>query len=150
MNKNTIVIVVSIVVIAIVALFLIPNTPGSTELDSFATCLADKGAVFYGAFWCPHCQNQKKMFGASARLLPYTECSLPDQSDQTPICKEKNVTNYPTWRFADGSELVGEISLDSLAEKTGCVLPTGSEAVAPAPVGTSSPAMNATSSPATI
>ena len=32
------------------------------ELDQFALCLGDKGAVFYGAFWCPHCQNQKKMF----------------------------------------------------------------------------------------
>jgi thiol-disulfide isomerase/thioredoxin len=37
------------------------RAPG--ELDEFAECLKSKGAVFYGAFWCPHCQDQKKLFG---------------------------------------------------------------------------------------
>jgi thiol-disulfide isomerase/thioredoxin len=45
------------------------RTPG--KYDALASCLKEKGAVFYGAFWCPHCQNQKAMFGKSAKLLPY-------------------------------------------------------------------------------
>jgi hypothetical protein len=35
---------------------------GEGKYDLFAQCLKDKDAKFYGAFWCPHCQNQKAMF----------------------------------------------------------------------------------------
>lgn len=91
--------------------------------DEFATCLKDQGAIFYGAFWCTHCQNQKKLFGSSEKLLNYVECSTPDGRGQVPACIDKGVTSYPTWEFADGSRLNGEIPLQTLAEKTSCVLP---------------------------
>ena len=90
-----------------------PNLP-------LAQCLKDNGAVFYGAFWCSHCQNQKELFGAAAPALPYVECSTPDGYSQTFVCKEKEIKGYPTWRFADGSELDGEQSFATLAEKSGC------------------------------
>jgi thiol-disulfide isomerase/thioredoxin len=93
------------------------------QYDSLAQCLKDKGAVFYGAFWCPHCQEQKKMFGNSAKLLPYVECSQPDGKSQTQICIDKGVISYPTWEFADGSKLTGEQAPAILAEKAGCSLP---------------------------
>lgn len=92
------------------------------ELDQFAQCLKDKGAIFYGAFWCPHCQNQKKMFGRSQKLLPYVECSTADGRGQLPSCSEKKIEGYPTWEFTDGTRLSGEIPLRTLAEKTGCEL----------------------------
>ncbi|MCE9549232.1 hypothetical protein K8Q98_02425 [Candidatus Nomurabacteria bacterium] len=95
-------------------------TPG--EYDAFAQCLKDKGAIFYGAFWCPHCQAQKKIFGSSAKLLPYVECSTLDASGQLPICTDKGIRSYPTWDFADGSRLTSELSLLQLAEKTSCPL----------------------------
>lgn len=99
-----------------------PSAPG--ELDDFAICLKDKGATFYGAFWCPHCQAQKKLFGTSKNLLPYVECSTPDGNAQTQICIDKNIKGYPTWEFADGSRpFSGEATLEQLAEQTGCVLP---------------------------
>src|SRR5665811_873658 len=41
-----------------------PEVPG--QYDEFAQCIKDSGTVFYGAFWCSHCQAQKKMFGSSA------------------------------------------------------------------------------------
>ncbi len=91
-------------------------------LDGFAACLADRGAVFYGAFWCPHCQAQKKMFGNSAQRLPYVECSTPDAQDQLQSCIDKQITNYPTWEFKDGTREVGEVPLETLAAKTGCTL----------------------------
>ncbi len=97
------------------------SAPG--KLDAFAECLKDKDAVFYGAFWCPHCQNQKALFGKSAKLLPYVECSAPDGRSNLPICREKKIEGYPTWIFADGERKSGEISLEELAEKTGCALP---------------------------
>jgi hypothetical protein len=93
------------------------------KYDAFATCLKDKGAVFYGAFWCPHCNNNKALFGDSKDLLPYVECSTEDGQGQLQVCKDKKITGYPTWEFADGSRLTGEVQLATLAEKTACVLP---------------------------
>ena len=101
-----------------------PSSTASGKLDAFATCLKDKGANFYGAFWCPHCKTQKELFGDSIKLLPYVECSLPDASGQTQICKDKKIEGYPTWEFADGTRpFQGEATLAQLAEKTSCVLP---------------------------
>lgn len=125
MSKQKSIFIWSVVGIAIIAgiFFLIPANSKPGKLDEFAQCLKDKGAVFYGAFWCPHCQNQKAMFGKSAKLLPYTECSTPDGRGQLAVCKEKNVSGYPTWEFADGSRESGEVSLQKLSEETGCSLP---------------------------
>jgi thiol-disulfide isomerase/thioredoxin len=95
------------------------------QYDTFAQCLKDSGAIFYGAFWCPHCQDQKKEFGNSEKLLPYVECSTPDMKEQTAICKEKGVMSYPTWIFKDDSRLSGKVEWSVLAEKTSCALPPG-------------------------
>lgn len=92
------------------------------KYDAFARCLKDKGAIFYGTFWCSYCQSQKAMFGKSAKYLPYVECSTPDGRGQLSRCREKNLEGYPTWEFADGSREMGRISLARLAEKTGCLL----------------------------
>jgi thiol-disulfide isomerase/thioredoxin len=97
------------------------DIPG--KYDTFAQCLKTNGATFYGAFWCPHCKAQKALFGTSVDLLPYIECSLPDASGQTQICKDKKIEGYPTWEFPDGSILTGEQTFEKLAEKTSCVLP---------------------------
>ena len=95
-----------------------PNDPRTV----FAQCLGEKGAKFYGAFWCPHCQNQKKIFGRSAKALPYIECSTANK-EMNQVCKDAGITGYPTWVFADGSRLNGEVPFTALAEKTGCAVP---------------------------
>ena len=63
------------------------------------------------------------MFGKSADKLPYVECSSPDGKEQLEVCRESNIQGYPTWEFADGSRIEGEISIETLAQKTGCSLP---------------------------
>jgi hypothetical protein len=102
----------------------------NNNLDAFAQCLADKGVKFYGAFWCPHCQAQKKLFGSSEKLLPYIECSTPDSQGQTAVCKEKKIEGYPTWEFADGTRESGELTLSALSEKSSCPLPSDESAAA--------------------
>ena len=94
-----------------------------SALDTFGQCLTDAGAKFYGAYWCPHCQAQKKLLGNSKKI-PYVECSTPDQKGQTPICIEKKISGYPTWEFADGSIENGEQTLKELSKKTSCALPS--------------------------
>jgi hypothetical protein len=99
------------------------KTEKAGKLDSFAQCISSSGATFYGTFWCPHCQAQKKAFGTSVKYLPYVECSTPDGTGQLDVCKEKGIESYPTWVFKDQTRLSGEIPLSTLAEKTECVLP---------------------------
>jgi hypothetical protein len=117
----------TIVVLAFIGfvawLIVTPGRVKVSKFDSFAMCIKDSGAVFYGAFWCPHCQTQKKMFESAEQYLPYVECSTPDGKGQLKICQDKKITGYPTWIFKDGSQLSGEVPLKDLAEKTSCVLP---------------------------
>ena len=108
-------------VLGVAWLAKMPAKPG--KLDTFANYIKDSDAIFYGAFWCSHCQNQKAMFGSSSKLLPYIECSTPDGKNQLPVCKEAGVTGYPTWTFANGTREGGEVSLQRLSELTSCPLP---------------------------
>lgn len=98
------------------------NNKRTAAIKPFAQCLADSGATFYGAFWCPHCQNQKRLFGSAGKALPYVECSNPDRT-QNQTCTDAGIESYPTWKFADGSQVMGEQSFAELAEKTGCTEP---------------------------
>ncbi len=114
---------IALVILTLVVWGIIVESTKPGKYDDFAVCLKNKGAEFYGAFWCPHCQAQKKLFGKSAKLLPYIECSTADGQGQTKICKDKKIEGYPTWNFADGSTLSGEVPLKTLADKTSCILP---------------------------
>jgi hypothetical protein len=99
-------------------------TRSDVTIDSFAQCLADEGAVFYGAFWCEHCQTQKEIFGKSAfSKLTYVECSTPDGEGQTQVCQDEDIQGYPTWKFADGSVESQVMNSTNLSEKTGCKAP---------------------------
>lgn len=94
-----------------------------SEYDELAQCIAESGATFYGAFWCPHCSAQKEMFGSAAELLPYVECSEADRQTQTAVCAEAGITGYPTWELNDGTRLSGAQTMARLAEATNCQLP---------------------------
>lgn len=111
-------------IVAFIVFLVLINTigflGGSNELDTFAQCLTKSGAKMFGAYWCPHCLNQKKMFGDSWKYVNYVECSLPNKGGQTQECKDENINGYPTWEFADGSRLSGEVALSVLAQKSGC------------------------------
>ncbi len=89
--------------------------------DTFAQCLTEKGVVMYGAYWCPHCANQKKLFGSSFKYVTYVECDPGGKNPQPDLCQQKGVTSYPTWEI-NGEVESGEIPLPVLAEKSGCTL----------------------------
>lgn len=101
------------------------SDPGAAlaNLDDFAKCLTQNNLIFYGAFWCQHCQNQKQMFGSSAQYINYIECSTPDGSGQTQACTDAGIKAYPTWEFKDGSRAEGEMTMAQLSQKSGCSLP---------------------------
>lgn len=116
-------------VVAIVVLLVLVRGNGGTNreervtrFDNFAQCLSDAGAIFYGAFWCPHCKDQKEMFENSSKL-PYVECSTPDAQGQLKRCIDEGVDGYPYWKFPDGTVIEGVASFEQLGEKTGCEVP---------------------------
>lgn len=121
----TIILPVILVVGGLVALSKTNQPGGSGEYTEFAQCITEKGATFYGAYWCPHCQSQKRLFGSAIKEVKYVECALPggNSAGQTQACKEAEISSYPTWEFGDGSRETGEVSLSRLADKTGCELP---------------------------
>ena len=95
--------------------------PGGTPvsaLDTFGKCLASKGATMYGAYWCPHCQNEKKTLGEAMTHVTYVECT-----QETDLCAAKKIEGYPTWILGDGTRLEGEQGIEGLAKATGCPLP---------------------------
>lgn len=114
--------IITLLVVGGIISLLVFQAKKPGQYDNLAQCIKDSGTTFYGAFWCPHCQATKAMFGKSARLLPYVECSTPDGKSQLPVCTDQGVQGYPTWVFPDGSRLTGEQTLQTLAEKTSCPL----------------------------
>jgi uncharacterized membrane protein len=94
-------------------------TPDSTGFDAaLARHLTKAGAIMYGAYWCPHCAEQKTLFGAAARLLPYVECDPRGAQAQPQVCERADVRVYPTWVIA-GRRFEGVQSLEQLAQLSG-------------------------------
>jgi uncharacterized membrane protein len=92
--------------------------------EALAKHLTKSGAKMYGAFWCPHCKQQKELFGAQAlRFVPYVECSPNGRgTPQAQVCTDAGVEGYPTW-VINGKTYAGEQKLADLARYTGFKLP---------------------------
>ena len=100
---------------------LLGRTPQAEDptTRALAVHLTSVGAKMYGASWCPHCQEQKDIFGASARRLPYVECATgPQGSPQAAPCRAAGVRTYPTW-IIGGQRFEEVLSQTRLAELTG-------------------------------
>ena len=91
--------------------------------DNFAKCLASKQTKMYGLYWCPHCAEQKAMFGKSFQYVPYVECAIKGSRELTSECKAANVKLFPSWQFGDNPPKEGVFPMEELSDKTGCALP---------------------------
>jgi len=114
--------IIGIIVLAAI-LAIILSSSGSSKYDNFAQCLTDKGAKMYGASWCSHCQEQKKLFGQSWDKVNYIECATKGNSGQNEVCNIAGIESYPTWTFADKNPIPGVLSMQQLSSFTGCDLP---------------------------
>lgn len=93
--------------------------PDTARLTALATQLEERGARFYGAWWCPACQTQKQEFGSAAELLPFVECSTGGRgSPPTLHCRELGIDSYPTW-IIDGRRYTGVLPPAELARHIG-------------------------------
>lgn len=116
MKKVYFLIFLTALVVVVIAWRIATSQKPNPALDGFAQCLTGKGVTMYGAKWCSHCQNQKKEFGQSFRLVKYVEC--PDNID---LCLSKGIQGYPTWIIGD-KKYEGERDLEELSEISGCAL----------------------------
>ena len=71
----------------------------------------------YGAYWCPHCDTQKQLFGRAADRIPYIECDPEGENSQTALCQQKGIQAYPTWEIS-GELRQGVQPLGKLADLT--------------------------------
>lgn len=111
------------VIILLVAAYLGGRYYRNHKYDAFAKCLATKQAKMYGLYWCPHCIEQKGMFGDSFHYVPYTECAIKGSSEMAAECKVAGVKLFPSWQFGAEPPKEGVLSLEALSDKTGCALP---------------------------
>ena len=89
----------------------------SEKQESLAIHLSETGAVMYGAYNCPHCIDQKKMFGEAFRHIEYVECSSKGPDPKPSLCFVKGIRNYPTWEI-NGRFYQGQLSYERLADIT--------------------------------
>lgn len=97
----------------------VTTVSGPAEI-ALAKHLKAVGAKVYSAYWCPHCYEQKLLFGREAtEYLPYVECAPDGAYSQTEVCRSKpEVTGYPTWEI-NGQFYSGRQTLQKLAEYSG-------------------------------
>jgi hypothetical protein len=91
--------------------------------DGFAKCLASSQTKMYGLYWCPHCAEQKAMFGRSFRYVPYVECAIKGSRELAPACTAAGVKLFPSWQFGSNPPVEGVFPMQELSDKTGCSLP---------------------------
>ncbi len=93
-----------------------PSTPATLAL---AEHLTKVGAKMYSAYWCPHCHEQKELFGKQANeKLIVIECAPDGYNSQAALCASKKIDGFPSWEI-DGKVDSGVKSLAKLAELSG-------------------------------
>jgi uncharacterized membrane protein/glutaredoxin len=95
------------------------TTTSSPEAIALAEHLTESGAVMYSAYWCPHCLDQKRLFGREAtELLTVVECAADGRNSQKELCDSKNIEGFPSWEIQGRLE-AGAKPLERLAELSG-------------------------------
>jgi len=75
----------------------VPASSYSNEyIEKLAKFLSEKGAVLYGAYWCPHCQEQKELFGQAFKYIDYVECDVKWTNSNPDECEAVDIKSYPT------------------------------------------------------
>jgi uncharacterized membrane protein len=101
------------------------TTPSGDAETQLATHLKSIGATMYGSYWCPHCCEQKQLFGQTAMNdVNYVECATDGPNSQADLCAaivpevEKATGEkfgFPTWKI-NGQYYSGRKPLTELAQ----------------------------------
>lgn len=116
-KHNRIMSIVILIGIIFIVYFLF-NRSGKRGENNLASCLKQKGAKMYGAYYCGYCNQQKQILGNSSDI-PYIEC-IDKNGKSKEECSKLNVASYPTWIFSDGKRISGLASVEQLKQYAGC------------------------------
>ena len=101
-------------------------------LDALARCLAERGAVYYGASGCKACREQEALFGAPFAAIPQVECHPHAAGSEAERCLARGIRVTPTWLLEapdrEPRRLEGAHALAELARFAGCPEPAASGA----------------------
>ncbi|MCX5928408.1 MAG: vitamin K epoxide reductase family protein [Synechococcus sp. LacPavin_0920_WC12_MAG_50_7] len=87
--------------------------------EALAEFLNQSGAVMYTAYWCPHCHEQKELFGKDAAAkLNIVECAVDGKNSQAALCESKKIDGFPSWEI-NGKIDSGVKRLNQLADLSG-------------------------------
>jgi uncharacterized membrane protein/glutaredoxin len=100
----------------------ITTTSGEAEI-ALAQHLVKVGAKEYVAYWCPHCHEQKLLFGKEASQIlsnnnVQVECAGDSPKGKPELCKAAKIQAFPTW-IINGQSYSGVQNLTELAKVTG-------------------------------
>ena len=91
---------------------------GASEIE-LAKHLTSVEAKMYGAFWCPHCFEQKQVLGKEAvKEITYIECDPRGKNPQPEACQAAGIRSYPSWEI-NGNQLSGAQEPETLAQESG-------------------------------
>lgn len=91
----------------VIALYVSPSR--------LAQCLSSNWRVMFGTERCPHCKDQRQLFGSSFEQIQYIDC---DQEKS--LCREHNIQAYPTRMDLGGNMYVWIQSIQELKHKSEC------------------------------
>ncbi len=95
------------------------TTSSSAQKIEFARFLKNNNIVMYSAYWCPHCHDQKIMFGKQAvKELSVIECAQDGKDNKYKLCQTKGIEGFPSWEI-NGEIYSGTRDLNDLAIMTG-------------------------------
>ncbi|HCF27066.1 MAG TPA: hypothetical protein DEV81_07635 [Cyanobacteria bacterium UBA11049] len=93
----------------------ITTTSGESEI-ALARHLKQIGAKEYVAWWCPHCHEQKQLFGKQAYSeINHVECDPRGKNARPNLCEAAKIQSFPTWEI-NGKQYQGVQSLEELAQ----------------------------------
>ena len=97
----------------------IKSASGAAEIE-LAKHLTQKGVKMYSSYWCPHCYEQKQLFGKQAwAQVTNVECAADAKKNPQPeACTKAGIKGFPTWQI-DGKLDPGAKKLAQLGELTG-------------------------------
>ncbi len=91
---------IALVLVAVIHLYSsgLFQPSASPRVQALVKHLNDSGVKYYGAFWCPVCQQQREVFASAADDLPYVECHPAGRNGPVAIeCVNANLPGFPTW-----------------------------------------------------
>jgi hypothetical protein len=86
------------------------------DIEGFAKCLTENGAVLYTSPGHPRCNEQKEMFGEAMKHIENVDCFADPN-----VCSENGIQVVPTW-IIKNERYEGVQSFERLSGLTGCSL----------------------------